>query len=233
MENSILIEALQKININASQEIINSFDLYYNAVIEGNKIHNLTKIEDWSEFVYKHFLDSLLPYELIPDNSTVIDIGTGAGFPAIPLKIVNNSLKLTLVDSLQKRINFLSGLKNTLKLDDVTLIHSRCEDLTNDMKNSFDVAVARAVAPLNTLCEYTLPFVKKGGMFIAYKALDANEEIKVAEHAIKTLGGMIVDIKNYVINDEMTRNIVIVNKVFDTDIKYPRGKNLPRIKPLT
>lgn len=215
-------------------EILNarsaSFDTYYRLLTEWNEKFNLTAITERNAVYVKHFADSLLGEYLVPENATLLDIGAGAGFPSLPIKIVRDDVTLTMVDSLKKRVNFLSCLIDELKLDKTTALHARAEDL--NCRGSYDCVVARAVAPLNTLCEYCLPFVKTGGIFIAYKADDCEEETAAAKNAVKILGGDKADIIKRRLDDDTVRSLVVIGKVADSPAKYPRGKNLPRKSPL-
>lgn len=205
-----------------------SFDTYYRLLTEWNEKFNLTAITERNAVYVKHFADSLLGEYLVPENATLLDIG--AGFPSLPIKIVRDDVTLTMVDSLKKRVNFLSCLIDELKLDKTTALHARAEDL--NCRGSYDCVVARAVAPLNTLCEYCLPFVKTGGIFIAYKAGDCEEETAAAKNAVKILGGDKADIIKRRLDDDTVRSLVVIGKVTDSPAKYPRGKNLPRKSPL-
>lgn len=210
------------------------FETYYQELIEYNQKVNLTAITDKEEVFIKHFFDSCLAYQEIPVGAKVVDIGTGAGFPGLPLKIIRSDIDLHLVDSLNKRIVFLNELKTKLSLDYYTY-HSRAEDFCTNINNreKFDISVSRAVAKLNTLAEYCLPLVKLGGKLIAYKAGDIEEEIKNSLNAIKILGGQIEDIKKFNLPNNMgTRSLVIIKKIKNTPNKYPRNKNLPKLKPL-
>lgn len=207
-----------------------SFDTYYRLLTEWNEKFNLTAITERNAVYVKHFADSLLGEYLVPENATLLDIGAGAGFPSLPIKIVREDVTLTMVDSLKKRVNFLSCLIDELKLDKTTALHARAEDL--NCRGSYDCVVARAVAPLNTLCEYCLPFVKTGGIFIAYKAGDCEEETAAAKSAVKILGGDKADIIKRRLDDDTVRSLVVIGKVTDSPAKYPRGKNLPRKSPL-
>ena len=207
-----------------------SFDTYYHLLTEWNEKFNLTAITERNAVYVKHFADSLLGEYLVPENATLLDIGAGAGFPSLPIKIVREDVTLTMVDSLKKRVNFLSCLIDELKLDKTTALHARAEDL--NCRGSYDCVVARAVAPLNTLCEYCLPFVKTGGIFIAYKAGDCEEETAAAKNAVKILGGDKADIIKRRLDDDTVRSLVVIGKVTDSPAKYPRGKNLPRKSPL-
>lgn len=228
------IEFLRNNNINYTPEMLNKLEVYYKFLVQYNNRVNLTAITEKSDVYLKHFADSLLGLEFIPDDAMVCDIGTGAGFPGVVLKIFKPSIKLYLVDSLNKRIVFLSELIKLLNLSDVTIIHSRAED--NEFKtkflNKFDIVVARAVANINTLIEYCLPYVKVGGKFIAYKSNEMQDELIGIKNALKLLGGNEFVCKNKHLNSEIERKFVIFNKIVNTDDKYPRGQNKPRLMPL-
>ena len=202
-------------------------------VIEENKKFNLTAITEKNEFATKHLLDSCLPHALLPLNASIIDVGAGAGFPSIPLKIIRPDLKLTMLDSLNKRVNFLNMCVKELKLENAIAVHDRAEDYAKKAREQFDVAIARAVASLDTLSEYCMPFVRVGGIFVALKGSSYLEEIDNARSAILTLGGEIQDIQVLTIREiEGVRANIVISKKHNTPIKYPRGKNLPRLKPL-
>lgn len=229
MKNLKKIFEKYKINVNFEQE--EQFNKYFSLLIETNKVLNLTAITDEDEVLVKHFIDSVLPYNQFNKNSTVVDIGSGAGFPALPLKIIRPDLDIYMVDSLNKRVNFLNNVINSLKFDKIFAIHSRAEDFAKKNREKFDYAVARAVAQLNTLVEYLLPLLKIGGKAIIYKSSKLEEEIKNAEKAIEILGGKIEKIEKYTLED-MERNILIIKKIKNTPQKYPRDKNKPKLTPL-
>lgn len=208
------------------------FETYYTHLVEYNKNVNLTAITEKEEVYIKHFYDSCLSQSYIHNKAKVVDIGTGAGFPGLPLKIIRPDIELHLVDSLNKRITFLNILKEKLNLNFKTT-HSRAEDFCVNFRESFDVCVSRAVAKLNTLAEYCLPLVKVGGMLIAYKGANFNEELEESKKAIKLLGGQIEEVKTVLLpKDKGERNLIIIKKISKTNIKYPRSKNLPKIKPI-
>lgn len=231
MEN--LKPIFEKYHIALSQEQESKFELYFNHLVETNKFLNLTAITEEKDVVVKHFLDSVLPKDFFPEGVTVIDVGSGAGFPALPLKIVRDDLQICMLDSLNKRINFLNETIKMLDLKDVEAIHSRAEDYAKQKRESFDVAVARAVASLDTLVEYLLPFVKVGGCAIIYKAAKLQEELEIAKKAIEVLGGKVEKVKNYKVDEcDIERNVLILRKVKPTPAKYPRGKNLPKTQPI-
>ena len=212
-------------------DFYSQFEKYCSLLVEWNEKINLTAITEKDEVFTKHFVDSLIGEEFIKKNATVIDIGTGAGFPSLPIKIVREDINLTLNDCLNKRLIFLNEIINKLGLKNVSTLHSRAEDLNKNVK--YDYALSRAVASLNTLSEYCLPFVKEGGYFIAYKSKDIDEELKNSEKAIEILGGKIEEVKEIEIpNTDIVRKLVFIKKIKQTPNKYPRGKNLPKTKPL-
>ena len=215
---------------------------YYSMVVEKNKVMNLTGITDEREFVIKHIIDSLslvkagMPItELLTSGSRLIDIGTGAGMPGVILKIAFPSLSVVLFDSLKKRLNFLDEVIETLSLKDIETLHGRAEDMgqDNDYRESFDIAVSRAVARLNVLSEYSLPFVKPGGAFIPYKSGDIAEELKEAKNAIAMLGGHLErDVKFRLPDSDMERSLIIIRKAKATPSAYPRKAGVPSKKPI-
>ena len=217
--------------INLSENQLQSFEEYYQILIEYNNKFNLTAITEKEQVIYKNFLDSVIFKDYIK-GKTHIDIGSGGGFPAIPLKIVKPQLNTTLLEATGKKCEFLTALKDNLNLKDVTILNGRAEEyaVKKEYREQFDVCTARAVARLNILTEYCLPFVKIGGCFVAYKA-QAEEEIKESENSIKTLGGKIKDIVTVQIED-FTRTAVIIEKLKPTDIKYPRTNAQIRKRPL-
>ncbi len=197
------------------------FNKYYQILIETNKKTNLTRITDETEVYYKHFYDSIvLSKWLNLSNKSLLDIGAGAGFPSIPLKIIEPSLDITIVDSLNKRILFLTELIKQLDLENIKLIHGRAEEFP--LKNNFDFVSSRAVARLNILVELTLPFVKIGGYFIAYKSIKYQEELKEAMSGIKLLGGKVESIKEYLISENEMHVLIFIKKIKSTPLNYPR-----------
>ena len=212
------------------------FYKYYLLLTEWNEKINLTAITEEDEVAVKHFLDSLNAAKGIVDGGmSVIDVGTGAGFPGLPVKIANPDISLTLVDSLQKRIGFLNEVVSTLGLSNVETVHSRAEELgvNKDYREKYDVCVSRAVANLTTLTELCLPFVKVGGLFVSLKGPKAEEEVKEAKNAIKLLGGELIKIQSYDLSDtDLNHNIVIIKKISHTPTKYPRKAPKPAKEPL-
>lgn len=224
-------EIFEKHKIVLSEEQERQFLKYYDFLVSENQKYNLTAITSKEEVFYKHFLDSVLPESEITENAKIIDIGSGAGFPAVPLKIVRSDLKFTLVESLNKRVNFLNELFILLNLGDIKAVHARAEDFIKENRESYDFAVARAVAPLNTLLEYMVPYLKVGGRCLIYKSQKLEEEIVEAKKAMEILSVKIVKVLEYELSDA-SRKILIVEKTEKTNEKYPRGKNLPKLKPL-
>ena len=236
MENKFLNQ-LKELNIELSDLQLEQFYKYYELLIEWNKVMNLTGITDIDEVYEKHFLDSLAVVKAIDLKKVnwMIDIGTGAGFPGIPLKIVFPHLKVVLLDSLKKRINFLDAVVNELGLINVTTIHGRAEDYAKDIKyrEKFDLCVSRAVSNLSTLSEYCLPYVRLGGVFISYKSGIIEGEVEESKKAIKILGGRINDIiKLQLPETEINRSFVKIKKKESTGKKYPRKAGMPAKEPL-
>jgi len=221
----------EKYNIEVNDEKLLLFNNYYRDLVEKNKVMNLTAITEKEAVYLKHFIDSILPIKHLNDESKVLDIGTGAGFPGIPLKIINNSLDIVLLDSLNKRIEFLKEEIANLGLTRITAIHARAEDYANVSRETFDYVVSRAVAKLNTLLEYCLPFLKLGGTFIAYKSINTDEEIKECKNALNILGGKIEKIEEFDLEGNK-RTLIYIKKVKETPKKYPRGQNKPKNQPL-
>lgn len=234
MEN--LIKLFEKYGKKLEKNQEKQFDLFFQHLIETNKLFNLTAITEEKEVCVKHFLDSVLPENLLPKGAKIVDVGSGAGFPAIPLKIVRPDLDICMIDSLNKRVKFLNECINLLNFEKILAIHARAEDFAKENREKFDVAVARAVAPLNTLVEYLLPLVKVGGQAVIYKSSKIQEELEVAQKAISVLGGKIDKIEKYEINEsgfeEIERNVLVIKKIRSTPAKYPRPANKPRTNPI-
>lgn len=229
----IIKSSFENYGIVLTDKQVEQFENYYNFLVEENEKYNLTAITEKNEVAIKHFVDSVLPYKTIPQNASIIDVGTGAGFPGVPLKILREDLKLTLLDSLQKRVRFLEELTHKLELKNVTCVHARAEDYCREKREKFDVATSRAVAATNTLSEYLIPYVKKGGLVLMYKGSKAEEELKEGEKSIKTLGGKVSLIQKFFLKEvESERNVVVIEKLFPTPSKFPRGNNLPKTKPI-
>ena len=230
---------LQQLHIALSEKQMEQFLQYYELLVEKNKVMNLTAITEFDEVVEKHFLDSVsLTKQLdLHQPLKVLDLGTGAGFPGIPLKIVFPELEITLMDSLNKRVLFLQEVIEKLGLENIRAVHGRAEDLARDAayREKFDLCVSRAVANLSTLSEYCLPFVQVGGGFVAYKADKAEEEIKQAEKAVKLLGGKFREdslVEFHLPDSDMYRSLVLIYKDSATPKKFPRKAGLPSKEPL-
>lgn len=228
------IKALEEKGIKLNDKQLKQFDIYYHTLVEWNEKMNLTAITEEKEVYLKHFYDSLTPsFDFKFSNQSLCDIGAGAGFPSIPLKIVYPDLKITIVDSLSKRITFLNHLFQELELTNVSAVSARAEEYALNHKESFDIVTARAVARLNILDELCLPLVKLEGYFITLKGRIAEEELKEANKGIQTLGGKVVDKKFFTLssNDDQRCNIYI-QKIKNTPQKYPRAFGKIKKKPL-
>lgn len=231
-----LIKSLEKLNIDISNKQVEQFSKYYELLVSWNEKMNLTAITDLEEVIDKHFVDSimLIKYKDI-SNMHIIDVGTGAGFPGIPLKIMCPSIKVTLLDSLAKRITFLNDVIDNLELNDIVAIHGRAEDYAHNVKyrEKFDIATSRAVANLSTLTEYCIPFVKEKGYFIPYKSGNVDEEINNAKKALSILGGNISKVERFSIPDtDFERSLLFINKIKKTGKTYPRKAGTPSKQPL-
>lgn len=230
-----LKDNMKKIDINITDMQIEKFFKYMNLLTEWNKKINLTAIIEPKDIIIKHFVDCGTLLKYLNSNEKVIDIGTGAGFPGIPLKILDESLDITLVDSLNKRVNFLNEVVLNLNLNKIKIIHSRAEDLARNMeyREKFDKVVSRAVANLTTLSEYDLPFLKIKGKFLGMKSLEIEEEIENARKAIDILGGKIEKVDKFdLIDSDIGRSIVIISKKNRTPKQYPRRAGKPLKEPL-
>lgn len=246
MDNSIsgrnvekLKNGLENFHLIVDDEKINQFLLYYDVLIEWNSFMNLTTITDFEEVVLKHFIDSISLVKAIPDLSekkyNLIDIGTGAGFPGIPLKIVFPNLEVTLLDSLNKRINFLNEVINKLELKNIAAVHGRAEDYAkpDKLREKYDICVSRAVANMAVLSEYCIPFVKQGGYFAAYKSDKVAEEFESSIKTIDILGGKYEkQVEFYLPFSDIYRNIILIRKNRKTSLKYPRKAGIPGKEPL-
>ena len=232
--NKETVQALKKIDIQLNKKQVEKLYKYMNLLLEWNEKINLTSITEPKDIILKHFVDSLTVLQYINDNEKIIDVGTGAGFPGIPLAIAKENAYITLLDSLNKRINFLNEISNDLDISNVTAIHGRAEEIGNmkQHREKYDIAVSRAVAPINILLEYLIPLVRVGGKCICMKGPNYKDEIKSIDNALKILGGKICEIKQIDINQEMQRNIIIVEKVEHTNRTYPRKAGIPSKKPL-
>lgn len=237
---SQLKKDLNEFGIELTAEMEEQFLLYYNMLIEWNSFMNLTAITDFDEVLKKHFTDSVSLIRAISDlgekKYRMIDIGTGAGFPGIPLKIVFPNISVVLLDSLNKRVNFLKEVISKLQLTDITAVHGRAEDFAQnkEYRESFDLCVSRAVANLATLSEYCLPFVKKNGRFISYKSEKVSEEFEISGKAISVLGGEYENQVTFELPDsDIYRNLFVIKKKSATPGKYPRKAGLPSKEPIS
>lgn len=223
-------------NISLSDSQISSFKQYADLLLEWNEKMNLTAIVEPTEIATKHFYDSLNGADFILPGASLIDVGTGAGFPGVPLKIARPDINLTLLDSLNKRLNFLNEVISSLKLSDVKTVHARAEEgakAKSPYREKYDVCVSRAVSALNVLSEYCIPYLKVGGVFLAYKGPDVKDEVDSAKNAIATLGGEISEIYEYTIpTTDIKHSLVVIKKIKPTDNIYPRQNGKINKKPL-
>ena len=234
----ILLKGVQEFQISLSDKQLEQFLQYYDLLVEWNSFMNLTAITEFEEVCIKHFIDSVSLCKAIDctQSLSVIDIGTGAGFPGIPLKIAFPDLKITLLDSLGKRVKFLNEVIIQLGLEGIEAFHGRAEDFIKEhqKREAYDLCVSRAVANLATLSEYCLPYVKCGGVFISYKSEKIQEESKTAEKAMQLLGGKIKNQTEFLLpGSDIYRNLFQIEKVKKTPSKYPRKAGLPSKEPLT
>ena len=239
MEKEEFIEKIntqaQKLGINISNEQAEKFYLYTNMLLEWNEKINLTAITEQNEIIQKHFIDSLTINKYVNESASIIDVGTGAGFPGIPLKIVREDISVTLLDALNKRINFLNEVIEQNELTNIETIHARAEEAGKNkaLRESFDIATSRAVAPLNVLVEYLLPLVKIGGKCICMKGSNAKEEIENSRKAISILGGKIEKIEELELpNSDIKRTIIVIKKEKNTPAEYPRKAGTPSKMPI-
>lgn len=231
-----LYTVMKSVNIDLSDVQIDQLNLFYEMVFETNKVTNLTAITDYYEAAVKHFADSAAIHNVydMTKVKNMMDVGTGAGFPGIVLKIIYPQLEVLLLDSLNKRVNFLNSVIGALGLKNIQAVHGRAEDLArnNLYREQYDLCVSRAVAGLPVLSEYCLPFVRPGGAFVAYKASGCQQEISDAENAIRLLGGSLRKAAEYTLQPELVRVFVIIDKVGQTKSKYPRKAGIPSKEPL-
>lgn len=237
MENRRFDQELETLGVRLTDVQKEQFDRYYELLIEWNRVMNLTGITDYEEVNLKHFTDSLTVVRIkeLKNVSSLIDVGTGAGFPGIPIKIAFPHIEVTLLDSLNKRIKFLNQVVEELGLNNVITLHGRAEDYARktEYREKFDLCVSRAVANLSTLSEYCLPFIKKGGCFVSYKSAESDEEIKQSEKALDILGGKVKTVDKFMLpGSDMGRALVMIEKVKNTPGKYPRKAGVPSKEPL-
>lgn len=230
-----LLKVSKMANIDLKQKEIEEFYWYMGNLIEWNEKMNLTAIIEPKEIIIKHFIDSLTINKYMKEASIIIDVGTGAGFPGIPIKIVNPDKQITLLDSLNKRILFLENVIEELQLNKIEAIHNRAEEIGKNEKyrEQYDVSVSRAVAPLNVLVEYLIPFVKLGGRSICMKGPKIEEELEQAKSAIQRLGGRIDKVDCFQLpNTQIERNIIVIEKIKNTPKEFPRKAGIPSKKPI-
>lgn len=234
-----LREELNQFSIKLEENKIEKLFKYFELLAEWNEVMNLTTIIEPNDVISKHFVDSLSIVKIVRDLGEkpyqVIDVGTGAGFPGIPLKIVFPQLKITLMDSLNKRVKFLNEVIGNLKLDHIEAIHGRAEDLGHNQnyREGFDLCVSRAVANLSTLAEYCLPFIKTGGYFISYKSVKVMEELAKAKHAVFLLGGKMDCVEKFILDGvEAERYLIKIKKINETSKRFPRKAGVPGKEPL-
>ena len=229
-----IIENGKKIGLDIAEKEVQNLYKYMLLMLEWNENVNLTAITEEKEIIYKHFIDSLSVNKYLTNKEKIMDIGTGAGFPGIPLKIFNEDLNFILVDSLNKRINFLEEVKNELNLNKLELVHARAEELAKNKnyREKMDIVVSRAVARLRILAEYMLPFVKKNGICICMKGPNIEEEIEESKKSLEILGGKIEKIEHIILPGDLERNIILIRKIKETPSRYPRKTGTPVKQPL-
>lgn len=232
-----LIEGFKKLNITLTTEQIEAFTTYYDMLVEKNKVMNLTGITEWEDVVLKHFVDSVAIVKTVDMSKKyrILDLGTGAGFPGVPLKIAFPQLEIVLLDSLNKRIVWLQEVIDELGLEGITAVHGRAEEYAKDKsyRENFDLVVSRAVANLASLSEYCVPYVKKGGYFISYKSGNIAEELAASEKAIQVLGGKLEHVEEFCLpGTDMSRSFVKIKKAMETPKKYPRSAGKPTKEPI-
>ena len=233
--DEIFKKLAKEINLDIDRSKIIKFYEYMNLLLEWNEKINLTAINEQNDIILKHFIDCLTIKKYLKDNDKIVDIGTGAGFPGIPLAIMSEANKFTLVDSLNKRVNFLNDVKEKIDLKNIEAIHSRAEEFGQNKiyREKYDIAVSRAVANLSVLSEYLLPTVKVGGKVICMKGSQVQDEINEAKYALKELGGVIKLTDEFCLPEtDMKRNIIVIEKIKNTQKKYPRKSGTPSKQPL-
>lgn len=237
MSMETLQKAFEELNISYDENLLSKFEIYMDSILEWNKKVNLTAITEKEEFIRKHYIDSVLCYnfEEMKKAKRVIDVGTGGGFPGIPLALLFPEKEFTLMDSLKKRLKIIDDLSKEIGINNIVTLHGRAEDMgrNKEHREKYDICVSRAVANLATLSEYCLPFIKKGGNFLAYKGTKAEDEIKEASKAIFLLGGKIqreekISLPGY----DLNHNIIVIDKMQNTSAKYPRKAGIPSKEPL-
>lgn len=229
-----ILKYCKEIDIVITEKKIKNLYQYMKLMLEWNKNVNLTAITDEKEVIIKHFIDSISINKYIKEANNVMDVGTGAGFPGIPLKILNEGTDFILVDSLNKRINFLEEVKKELSLNKLKLLHARAEELAKDKeyRENIDIVISRAVARLRILVEYMLPFLKENGLCICMKGPNIEEELEESKKALDILGGKIEDIEHIILPGNLERNIILIRKIRETPGRYPRKAGIPVKQPL-
>jgi len=235
--SNLLKNNLDRMNIKVTENQIKQFDQYYEMLVEWNKVMNLTAITEYDEVIVKHFSDSLSIVKMqdMQQDMKIIDIGTGAGFPGIPLKIVFPDLQMTLLDSLNKRVKFLNAVIENLGLNNIETLHGRAEDFARrkEYRETYDMCVSRAVANLSTLSEYCIPYIRVGGIFISYKSGEIEQEADKSKKSVKILGGDIIKVEKFNLTDtEIGRSFVKIEKNKETPKEYPRKAGIPAKDPL-
>lgn len=235
VNKELLSRNAEALGVTLGEEALEKFDMLASLLTEQNKVMNLTAITDPDEIVVKHFADSLSLFSAmeVPERAKILDLGTGAGFPGLPLLIARPDIELTMLDGTAKKLNYISSALESLSLTAETL-HARAEEAGKNPKyrENYDIVCSRAVAALNVLCEYCLPFVRVGGHFVAMKGAKAQEEIRLAENAIKLLGGKITAQKQFSLSDGGERNLIVIKKISHVPPKYPRVSAQIAKKPL-
>ena len=231
---NVFIEESKYLNLEISEKKLKLFFDYMKGIIEWNDKINVTAITDEKMFIVKHFVDSLAINKFAVSSNSIIDIGTGGGFPGIPLKIMNKDSKITLIDSVNKKLNVIRDITKDMDLGSLEIIHSRAEDLASktEYREMYDMATTRAVSNFTTILEYMLPFVKVGGIAVCMKGPNFKEELEEAKVAIDVLGGKFEKIESLNVGEELERNIIIIKKVKNTPKKFPRGQGKPLKEPI-
>lgn len=230
----IFLEEINKSKLDITDEQVEQFYNYMIGIIDWNTKINVTAITEEKMFIVKHFIDSLTINKYVNTSNSLIDIGTGAGFPGIPLKILNENMKVTLIDSVNKKLNVIRDLSSKLEFKNLEIIHTRAEDLAQNKqyREKYDIATTRAVSNMSTILEYMLPFVKMNGLAICMKGPNFKEELEIAKKAIEVLGGKVESIESLNVGEELERNIIVIRKVKNTPNKYPRGQSKPLKEPI-
>ena len=240
-DNSLFKKGIEELGITLSENQFNAFEVFYDMLVEKNKVMNLTGITEYEEVLVKHFLDSLSVVkaksakEILLREAAVLDVGTGAGFPGVPLKIAFPQINITLMDSLNKRINFLNEVISSLKLTGICALHARCEEFARkeEFREKYELCVSRAVAKINSLSELCLPFVKVGGYFVPYKSGNIDEELLEGKNAISKLGGRSLDVVRFNVPcSDNERSLIVIKKESPTPKAYPRAGGKVLSKPL-